>query len=420
MSDTIIFTIVAKNYLPLAHALGWSLRYNNISLYKFHIVVADDVIDKTDDIFISDYNYISVYDMGLENLEDLAFKYSVTEFCTAIKPASFKFLMNKYRNNDDFIYFDPDIFVFNNISNITDLFAKHEIIVTPHYVTPQMDYTGDQIDRSTLFVGIYNFGFVAIKRSPYTLLIIDWWHNRLMNQCYADIQDALHTDQKWMDFLSAFDNDKLMVTQNLGFNLAPWNLFERKIYKENNSFMVHGCFNGKIDFLTFVHFAGYDPKNLKIIHKDFFNLTIEKYPYYDSIRRIYQEVTENYNFTKYKELPYKFGNFENGKMVKHYHRRLYRSLSENGYKFSNPFSEKSGFYDKLQKAGMISDEISIKYTSKNVDELSSKINKINSAFRIFYKLLGAERYFTLLKYLNRFSRPENQTFLLGESIKKFY
>jgi hypothetical protein len=416
-----VFTIVAKNYLPLAHALGWSLKKQNKTPYNFIIVVADNTIDHSDPIFLPEFNYLSVYDLGLDNLDELAFKYTITEFCTSIKPACFNYFM-KHTDGEYFIYFDPDIFVFDDISNIINQFDNKSIVVTPHYTTPEAKYTGDQVDSSTLFVGIFNFGFVGFRKTEYSKTILNWWHNRLMNQAYADYQDALHTDQKWMDFLPAFNNDELSVSKNLGMNLAPWNLFEREILPEKNSakFLVRNKFTNEIFPLVFVHFAGYDPNNENVIHKDFLHLKIDKYPYYKFVRDCYDKITSDYKFKEIKNLPYKFGVFNNGKSIQYYHRRIYRALLEDGQQFSHIFSEKGELYLLFNQANMITNDNPIKYTSKNKEELGNKIKYINKLFKIAYKILGANKYFTFLKYLNRYSRPENQIFLVNKKIDKFY
>lgn len=76
--------------------------------------------------------------------------------------------------------------------------------MTPHILTPQVDYTGLQNEGHLLFVGIYNFGFVGLNNSSQARSIVDWWKARLASQCFADKIEGLHVDQKWMDFIPAF------------------------------------------------------------------------------------------------------------------------------------------------------------------------------------------------------------------------
>lgn len=417
MEKKVVFTIVAKNYLPLARALGWSLREHNKTAIEYIIFLADEedgLVEKEEGEVI-----IPVSSLGIENLKDWAFKYNVTEFCTSVKPTCFKYIFDDLKA-ESAIYFDPDIFVFNDLSSIFNDLENKDIVVTPHYTTMQKEYSGDQYEGMTLFVGIFNFGFVAFNNTPKNIEILDWWENRLSNQCYADRQDALHTDQKWADFLPVFAGETLHISKSLGYNLAPWNLFEREIFKDDLLLKVKNRFTGKVDLLTFVHFAGYDPNDLQLIHKDFWNLSIAKYPEYDLVRKMYNEVTASYKFKEMKSLPYSYSQFSNGDYILDYHRRLYRSLVENGTMIKKPFDSDDWFYQQIKENKMITKGKPAKLNSKNYNNFESNRNKINTLLKIAFKFLGSSKYFLLMSFLNRYSRSENQTFLLKKDIKKIY
>jgi len=416
--ENIVFTIVAKNYLPLARALGWSLKNNNTTDLKFIIFLADEP-DQTVDLNNPEETIIPVSTIGIENLTDWAFKYNVTEFCTSVKPQCFKYAFNNLGAKKA-IYFDPDIFVFNNLEIIFNELDEKEIIITPHYVTPQTQYTGDQVETTTLFVGIYNFGFVAFKNTDGNQLILDWWNNRLSNQCYADRQDAFHTDQKWADFLPVYATETLLISKSIGYNLAPWNLFEREILIDKNILYIKNRLTQKIGILTFVHFAGYDPNDLNLIHKDFWNMPISKYPDYNLVRDVYIKITNQYKFKELRTGSYSYSNFSNGIYIQDYHRRMYRALIEDGATFNNPFNVEDVFYKKLNQYKVLSANSQKKLNRKVYDDFDQQIEKINILLTIAYKLLGANRYFLLMKLFNRYTRPENQVFLLKDKIKKIY
>jgi len=416
--EKVVFTIVAKNYLPLARALSWSIKNNNNTPVKFIIFLADEP-DENIDLTHDDETIIPVSTIGITDLTDWAFKYNVTEFCTSVKPACFKYIFNQY-NTEKAIYFDPDIFVFNNLDVIFNNLDERDIVITPHYVTPQINYTGDQKESATLFVGIYNFGFVAFKNTPHNLFLLNWWDNRLSDQCYADRQDSLHTDQKWADFLPVYAGDTLLISKSTGYNLAPWNLFERDILSDGNKFLVKNKITNTVEPLTFVHFAGYDPNDLGLIHKDFWDMPVTKYPSYSLVRDIYIQATNQYNFNEVRQQKYTYSTYLNNVPVLDSHRRLYRSLTENGIAIGNPFSENGYFYQLLNKKRLISLDKPQKQSKKTYTNFDSKLNQMNRVLRTFFKLVGASRYFLLMKLLNRYSRPENQVFLLDKGLKKIY
>ena len=86
------FTIVAKNYIGLAKVLETSIRKHNSDI-DFYIFVADELPssfgEKMPDNVIESKNVLSYSD---KEWVDMTFKYTLTEFCTAIKPSCFQYL----------------------------------------------------------------------------------------------------------------------------------------------------------------------------------------------------------------------------------------------------------------------------------------------------------------------------------------
>jgi lipopolysaccharide biosynthesis glycosyltransferase len=217
MNRNVAFTICAKNYLAQAFTLKESFEIHNPNC-DFFIFLSDDSEGIADSV-------ITLEDSWIPDWKKMAFKYNVIEFSTSVKPFCFKKLFQE--NYDKIIYLDPDIYVTNPLDEIFDFLENKTIVLTPHYCNIQTEYTGSITEEEILFVGIYNLGFTAIKNNLIGLKIIDWWMNRLSNKCYADKIDALHVDQKWMDFIPAFFPNDVLITHHMGINPAIWNLHER-------------------------------------------------------------------------------------------------------------------------------------------------------------------------------------------------
>ena len=84
------FTIVAKNYIGLAKILGQSLHQHNPET-DFRIYVVDEFAERpamlpSEVIIARDV----LNGLSEEQWTDMAFKYDLTEFCTAIKPFCFE------------------------------------------------------------------------------------------------------------------------------------------------------------------------------------------------------------------------------------------------------------------------------------------------------------------------------------------
>ena len=209
------FTICAKNYLAQAITLKKSFERNNENC-SFFIFLSDLTSPEVpDDVQLMD-------DSWIQGWEEMAFKYTVVEFSTAIKPFCFQklFVEGYYR----VVYLDPDIYVTKSLDQVYSLLDNKSIVLSPHYCKIQEQFSGAVSEEELLFVGIYNLGFTAIKKSIEGQTIIKWWMNRLHDKCYIDKWDGLHVDQKWMDFIPCFFPNDVVITHHPGINPAIWNL----------------------------------------------------------------------------------------------------------------------------------------------------------------------------------------------------
>jgi lipopolysaccharide biosynthesis glycosyltransferase len=408
-----IFSIVARNYLPMAKALGNSIDRFHANI-PFYIIVADhsDDFENNGDAD----RIIDAKRLDIPKFEEMSFKYDITEFCTSLKPFCFDYLFN--RGYEKVIYFDPDIFVFSSLDNVFEQLSNSSIVMTPHLSIMQSTYTGLVPEGMLMHVGIFNFGFCAINSSVNGRKIVDWWKIRLTDQCYADKTDGLHTDQKWMDFVPSFITNA-HIERGLGYNLAIWNWHERKIEIRDNEFwVVARDDNSKAMPLVFFHFS-----NFHFTHADTISAFKPKYiRKFDDLSAAVDEyaselVAQKISYHAKRNI-YKFSAYDNGVKITHFHRRMYRRLIDNGHIFINPFSsqEKNSFYNLLYRSKLLDAESTSvgKVNEENFSGFDRKLYYIQKVALIVKRLIGINRYALLCKFALRFLRPENQLFLIKE------
>lgn len=406
--SNVAFTICAKNYLAQAITLKKSFQKENPDS-DFFIFLSDDVNGLNKDTV----DVITLDDSWIPNWRQMAFKYNVIEFSTSIKPFCFnKLFGEKYSK---VIYLDPDTYVTNSLDEIFGFLDQKSIVLTPHYCNIQNDYTGSITEEEILFVGIYNLGFGAIKNDDVGVKIVNWWMNRLRNKCYADKVDALHVDQKWMDFIPAFFPNDVLITHHLGINPAIWNLHERElIIAEDKSFFIKNNETKEVFPLLFFHFSGFDPFSPKLINRRHPKYNTDVYPSYIPLFDEYVKGIYENGYDVFSKMSYSFNAFENRENILPIHRRLYRVL-ENEVTDLNPFSEKGVFYNIIKKnkllSGVQSNSFSI-YTEKDREKRGALEKIIVRFFKILKSILGVKYYFTLLAFLNNFTRLEKQVFLV--------
>lgn len=239
----IIFTLCSNNYLPYALSLGHSIEQENPGL-KF-IIGLVDVLGVNDIDLFEILPATQIVDS--EVFSEMSSWYDVTELNTAVKPYYIDYF---FKNGfDKVIYLDPDILVFNKLQVILDLLDRYEAVVTPHFNTPLPIDGKNPQDRDMLVTGVYNLGFLGIKKSDETIRFIDWWKIKLFDQCH--VGNGLFTDQLWMVYITCF-LDRVKVLRDPGYNVANWNLHERVVSLRDNQYFVNDSFP-----LVFFHYSNY-------------------------------------------------------------------------------------------------------------------------------------------------------------------
>lgn len=421
----IAFTICAKNYIGLAQVLEKSLKFHNPDI-EFFIFVADEIADSDQLNSLSENILITKDLIGFsdEKWNQMSFKYDLTEFCTSIKPSCFKYLFQQFQP-DTCIYFDPDILVFNQLKSIYTALLDHSIVVTPHITTIEENYSGDLSESGFLYTGMFNLGFLALKRDASSASLLNWWEKRLEDRCFQNRMENYFTDQKWMDFLPSLFPTQLFVSFDLGLNLAPWNFYEREVIVKDGTYFVANRINkdrSEIVPLTFVHFSGFNYSNLidgKVTQSNILNLNI--YADIDRVLDDYRIALKESSFLNYQKLTYTYNHFSDSTVVTRTYRKLFRRLFEdNQIEVLNPFDVNGKYYNMLKVSGVLNEKMSFsdKKSISTVGNVNKKLRIINKSFYYIFKLLGAERFFMLVRLLRLYSKVENHVYLIDDHYLK--
>lgn len=244
-------TIVASNYLAMAEVLADSyLRAHPAG--RFVILVVDDgdsdVAGSVDDPRIEVWRLADL-DLDEHELVAMLTMYEVREFSTAVKPP---FLRAMLAREDVACYIDPDIYVYAPIDEVVaDAAREHDIVLTPHVLSPVPRDGLDVSEQSLQLAGMFNLGFVAVGRGADPFL--RWWGERLVTDAVIDFERGLFTDQRWVDWVPALFRHT--VCRDPGMNIAWWNAHERRVE------LAVGDGTPTVDgtLVRFVHYSGYDP-----------------------------------------------------------------------------------------------------------------------------------------------------------------
>ncbi|MCU0468670.1 MAG: glycosyl transferase [Arcicella sp.] len=286
---TLAFTICSINYLAQAQTLGQSLQRTNPDV-EFVIGLVDRLDKVTlDSDKIPPFQLLEIDKINIVHLEEMCDNYDITELNTAVKPFYFDYFFKNRLDINKVIYFDPDIIVFDSLQPLTDNLEKYHIVLTPHITSPINDkFDTREIDH--LNTGLYNLGFVAVSRHPKSYEMINWWMERLAKDCRIDLCNGLFVDQHWMIFVPIFYKDIVLVDKYPGYNVAYWNLHERKVTEQNGKYFINEL------PLIFFHFSGYGLNNPTEVSKYQNRSNFDNRPDIVPLFQYYaQQLVANYN-----------------------------------------------------------------------------------------------------------------------------
>jgi len=291
---SLCYTVCTNSHLGKAKAMADSLIRHNPS-YQVVIGLVDKI---TPQIKISDFSphtLIEVEEINIPDFESLTEKYNIFELSCVAKPYFAQYLFARYPTLLQLFYFDSDIYFFNNLSSVEQLLVKHDIAISVHF-THNLEGNGYPNLRSFLNAGLYNTGFLALKRSDETHHFLNWWGERLWHEGYHNFAEGMFVDQLWLNFAPLFFKNVLLDT-HIGHNVGYWNFHERTLQQQGAAYTVN-----ETHPLVFFHFSGYDHTSPRAIsvHQNLYSfksrpdiapvfeeyhqaLMASKHPYYDSL-----------------------------------------------------------------------------------------------------------------------------------------
>ena len=338
-----IATIVSANYLAYAKTLADSVRMWEPDA-SFRVLMVDRATPRvTEAVEKLGLTVVFAEDLGLEDFEELAFKYDIVELNTALKPT---FLKRLFADGFEQVwYMDPDIRLFGAVCSVKDALREASIALTPHSLVPVMDGLRPS-DIDFLRTGSYNLGFIALRNSLEALKMLDWWESRCLNYGFNDLGFGTFVDQKWIDLVPAYF-DGVAIVKDPGCNVAYWNLHERQLSEENGAFNV----NGKP--LRFFHFSGVKAEFPETLSRHQTRHKLVEGSTVAGLVKNYCGALMSNGHAEFSTIHYTFGAFDNGELISASVRRAVTFLECTE---GSPFSIGSSVRKALDKIGVSTSE----------------------------------------------------------------
>jgi len=322
-----ICTVIARNYLAQARVLARSFDEVHPDGNCTVLVIDDPAgfIDPAKEQF----ELLTIHDIGLPDAEQMAAIYDVMELSTAVKPWLLRTLLAR-PGVDSVSYLDPDIQVFSSLAKIEAEAKAHGIVLTPHFTAPLPRDGRQPSEEDILIAGSYNLGFIGLGAGKTADALLDWWSERLENDCVNDPANGRFVDQRWIDLVPGFWPD-LFLLRETNYNIAYWNLPTRELEIDGEGYRVDG------ETLRFFHFSGYDPRRPDDLSKHQNRIALREDVALARICDAYGKALLEADFEATREWPYGWDEAANGLKLDRISRDLYREGTEAGRLSGNPF-----------------------------------------------------------------------------------
>jgi hypothetical protein len=241
----IFFTSICANYLPKAMALAESVK-SHVADATFVLCLVEREAHAAALAFPHFDRVILAKDAGWSDFDAFMFRHSIVEASTAVKPRFMIHLTEVFPESEKFVYLDPDVLVYSDLSELRMILDEQSIVLAPHLLRPG----NIDMEISSLAHGTYNLGFLAVHRSENAARFLEWWAERLFLFCYDDKGRGIFTDQRWIDLAPSFFDTHIL--KHHGYDFATWSLLGSDLSDRTGALVVNG------DPLRFIHFSGLD------------------------------------------------------------------------------------------------------------------------------------------------------------------
>lgn len=297
----ILVTLFDSNYIDRGLVLYESL-VRCTENFKLYIIALDD---ECYNILLNENRnkLIPIKMIDFENEELLSVKKNRTrsEYCWTCSSFAIAYILDHYEEEctyidaDMFFYKDPNIIYEEMINNGCDVqIIEHRF--DNRIISKQM------MKRA----GRYCVEFNSFTNTENSRRVLRWWQNRVIESCSVEAKKNSFGDQKYLDdWKKRFV--KVHVVENLGAGVAPWNIVNYELLRENDGlYDLLYKINKETCSLVFYHFHNLQFVSENMVDIEVYNRALRTserlvnviyLPYIKKIIKMRHYLEEKYNIT---------------------------------------------------------------------------------------------------------------------------
>jgi hypothetical protein len=331
-------TVVTKRTLSLARVLAESFHRQHPEV-PFYVLLSDRVDDHFDPE-AEPFRMLRLQDLAIPDLDlaRFAFRYSQQELMYAVTPHLLLHLLDRGYSGASFL--KQESLVVGDLSPVLQLLQRHAIVLTPHLLEALSGSSAAARECNILQSGVYNVGFLGVGETPAARAFLRWWVERLYEHCHHAVPQGMHFEQRWLDLVPAYF-EGVHVVRDPGFNVAHWNLPDRKVTVSGERVTVDGR-PGR-----FFRFSGFDPESPDEVTRYNDRLRMSDIGDAAELFRRYAALLKSAGYDETKSWAYAYDHFSDGSPIGERARRRYRRLGSGAERFGDPFD--AGAADSFQR-----------------------------------------------------------------------
>jgi hypothetical protein len=320
MSEFAVVTVATCNYLHYAAALARSVREQHPEA-PLHVCLVDRPWPGVALPAEEGVRYFHADELAIPAWPRFTFQYLPFPLSAAVKSFAVGKVLDE-AEPDKLIFLDSDTHLYHPLTEVVRSLDACDIIITPHLCSPRASESRHQDELWIKASGVYNSGFLGLRRGANARALVRWWQDKLYKMCIDARFAHLFVDQSWLDLVPGLFAG-VRVERGLGYNVGYWNVGQRPI-----SLGPGGRFDAAGEPLVFFHYSGYDmgrPDCLSkwIAHVDpGFDQSAQ--PGLAPLLRAYSERLRACGWETYSRVPYGYAALDDGTPIQPVWREMIR------------------------------------------------------------------------------------------------
>lgn len=243
MTDRVYCTYFDHNYLSRGVALYRSMQRHAPGCRLWVLCLSDVARKILVDLNLPGIVAVSLADFEAADRELAATRSSrsIVEYYFTCTAPWMLYVLEREPRAEWITYLDGDLYFYQSPEVVFDELKDASIAIIAHRYAPNLE-------RRRSF-GTYNVGWVGMRNDLDGRAVVQWWRTKCIEWCYDYVDGDRYADQGYLDSFSTL-SPRVKSIENIGANLAPWNIANYRIDFRGDMVMVDQ------KPLIFFHFQG--------------------------------------------------------------------------------------------------------------------------------------------------------------------